>query len=141
MSRSLNIGTLTRLSLCLFVLLFSACSNDKDSDPEPSTTYPRNVKIEYRVTSSTGITGFGNVSYTNETDGDSKIDNGSLPFSKTINRSVKEDTRIDLYMNLFDSSAGSVTAEILVDGKVVITKTNTSTGNYPFNISVAYYFR
>lgn len=106
--------------------LFIACS--KDSNVPGGSSYPKQVTIEYKATSSTGITDFKYIHYTNETDGISEVENGKLPFSKKITLTVNEDTSLELGVSLFDGTSGSLTVEILVDGKLVGTKTNTSAG-------------
>jgi hypothetical protein len=101
----------------------TACGDDEEAST-PASAYPREVAVEYKVTSSSGLSE-ANVMYTNETGGNSS-DTPKLPFSKKFRMTVKQ---YDSLAYSVTSTAGELTGEILVDDKVVDTKTFTSTSN------------
>ncbi|MDR6781829.1 hypothetical protein ABIE26_001683 [Pedobacter africanus] len=115
--------TLKLAALFLGVVLFASCSKDKKDGPGG---YPKNVNIEYRVTSVANVT-FGDVDYTNETGSSATIDDAALPFSKKITKKVEAGDVIRL--SFYTSTPGSVKLELLVDGKVVDSKTPSSTSS------------
>lgn len=112
------------LVLMLTIILFS-CS--KDSNPG----YPKTVKIEYKVTAISSISGPLNLlSFTNETGGNTDLTNQALPFTKTISKRVSVGDGVVLslrYNNTSASTPVSIKMEIIVDGKVVKTETSNST--------------
>jgi hypothetical protein len=114
-----------RLLLLLLSLTLFSCS--KDSNPG----YPKTVNIEYKVTALSGITGpLSLLSFTNETGGNTDLSNQSLPFTKTISKSVAVGDVVVLslrYNNTTSSTPVSIKMEIIVDGKVVKTETSNST--------------
>ena len=121
------------------VLGVASCSDDDDASGQPpagAAAYPRQVAIEYRITSTTGITE-ADITYKNETGGNSAEDKAALPFSKKFNRSVKQFDGLGVGVNA--SEGGSITAEILVDEKVVDSK--TFTGTSAFGGSSSYLFQ
>lgn len=110
---------------CLVLtILFSSCSKDKDSVPEGAGSYPREVNIEYRVTNVNNIA-TGDVFYTNETGGNTTVDNVTLPYSVKVKRTVKQYD--NLGFNFSTIGSGEVKVEILVNDKVVETKSFSST--------------
>ncbi|MNY16764.1 hypothetical protein D3C86_1500470 [compost metagenome] len=108
-------------ALLLGIVLLASCSKDKKDGP---AGYPKNVEVEYRVTSVANVTS-GEVNYMNETDAMTIINPAALPFSKKITRKVNAGDLVRL--SFYTSTPGSVKLELLVDGKVVDTKTPTST--------------
>ncbi|GIZ07754.1 hypothetical protein [Flavobacterium sp. UMI-01] len=104
---------------CITFLFFS-CNNDDNHDD--SGKYPKRVSIEYKLTSTTAVT--ANVQYRNETGGMTSLDNQTLPFSKTITREVNkfEDASVGYGAN----QSATVKMDILVNGILVKTQTNTS---------------
>lgn len=122
---SLNIQWLKFLVFpcLLLMLLTSSCS--KDDDPAPGgEKFPKEVNIEYRITSVRGIQS-GDVIYHNETGGTTILDKVSLPYSVQFKRTVKFSDNLALSFNTIGS--GEVKAEILVDGKVVTTENYAGT--------------
>ena len=99
----------------LSVALLTGCAQQKD----PFAGYPRNAKITYKV-SSTSQGDSAYVEFTNETGGDTRLENVSLPFSKSIEKKVD-------YAEIVSITAGStavnsLTLEIEIDGKVKDSK-------------------
>lgn len=101
------------LVLCV-TILFSCGSDD------PTSPYPKNVSIEYKVTSTTsGLT--ADISYTNETGGDSDTGQVSLPYSKKFTDRVEFAEIITL--SALTDDPGMIKLEIIIDNKVVETQT------------------
>jgi uncharacterized lipoprotein YajG len=111
------------------LILLSAC---KKSDSGKKVTYPRQVAITYRVTSS-ATSSLGFITYDNETGGLTSVDNPGLPFTKTVNRTVDRYTIVT--MGYFVNPAQPAKMEILVDNKLVMSKEN----NIP-NAAMSYTF-
>lgn len=110
---------------CLVLtILFSSCSKDKDKAPEGAGSYPKEVNIEYRVTSVKNIS-TGDVLYTNETGGNTIVEKVSLPYSVKVKKTVKLND--GLGFNFSSLTGGEVKVEILVNGQVVETKSFAGT--------------
>lgn len=106
-------------------VLLSSCSKDDDNGPgQGSEGYSRNVSIEYRVTSATGL-GAANITYFNETGGMATVDNAVLPATIKISRSIKQFDGINV--GATSTVGGELKTEILVDGKVVESKSFSGT--------------
>ncbi len=120
--------------IMLFMLTTTIISCGKDE--EASTGYPRNVNVEYRVTSSN--VRICDVLFRNETgsDGFTNLDDVTVPYTVKFSKSVKQFD--SLAMSVTASAAGTLTVEILVDGKVV--KTDSFTGNNIISGSSVYLF-
>lgn len=130
---------LTKHPLKIFALLLSATllfSCKKDKDDNPSSGFPKEVTIEYRVTATAGNLTKSNAAYTNETGGLSDIDDAALPFSKKFKRKVNQYEVIAITVTT--EAPGGLKAEILVNDKVV--KTETYTGTSVVYGSLAYQF-
>ena len=113
----------TFLAIALSVTLMTACSKSKDDNG--GSSYPKTVSIEYKVVSSTGLKA-AEITWTNETGGNSDLDNAALPFSKKFDRKVEKYNII--YLRALSGVGGSLTLEIYVDGKKVQSKTATGSG-------------
>ncbi|WP_394835359.1 hypothetical protein LVJ94_00345 [Pendulispora rubella] len=101
----------------------AACSSD-DSPATPGISgYPRDVAIEYKVTSADVKK--GTIRYKNETGADTVLDNTALPFAKTVRRTVNYID--DAYVSIDSNEPGTVTTEIWVDGTKVDSKTHSAT--------------
>lgn len=128
---------------CLFITAFmfvmQGCKKDKDDAPA-SGNYPKTVSIEYRVSSPAGFTQLMQLQYTNETGGIHSATNVSLPFSKSLSKSVN---RFEILVLSFGATgAGQLKGDILVDGTVVATKTFTgSSGTSTVPGQVTYTFQ
>ncbi|WP_219222920.1 hypothetical protein [Pedobacter antarcticus] len=110
---------------CLLLLvLSSSCSKDKDNNPEGGNSYPKEVNVEYRLTSVSGITS-GDVIYHNATGGNTLLDKVALPYSVKFKRTVNFTDNLAISINALGS--GEVKAEILVDDKVVATQNYSGT--------------
>ena len=126
-----------RFLLFFVVLLMGSCKKGTDT---PGGGYPKEVTIEYKLTTVKGSLSTAEmVGYTNESDGRTTLTNVSLPFSKTIKRTVKFGDMPTL--SVFHTNTGgacSVKMEILVNGKVAKTQTEETTDHlngaivYPF---------
>lgn len=112
------------LPCLMMVLLMTSCGKDDDNNPETGNSYPRDVNVEYRVTSTSGLKN-GDVIYTNETGGNAIVDNVTLPYSVKFKKNVKQFD--NLAINFSAMTSGDAKAEILVNDKVVETKTFSGT--------------
>ncbi|MGN6418205.1 MAG: hypothetical protein ACTHMC_11975 [Pseudobacter sp.] len=99
--------------LMAVVLLGTACKKDKKSG------FPRTVSIEYKVSSNSGLS-TADITFTNESGGLTDVDNASLPFSRTISKTLNEAQAIGL--NGSKLVAGHLKLEIIVDGKSVVAQ-------------------
>jgi len=117
----------------LLLLVATICSlgSCKKDDDKPS--YPKDITMEYIVTSTiSGAT--ADISFTNDTGGNTDQTNVSLPFTRTINKNVE-------FAEIFtitaaSSSASSLTLEILVDDSSVKKQTFESDS---YNVGVLIY--
>lgn len=125
---------LTLLLSC--ALLFTACKKDKDENPAGGGGYPKDVTIEYRVTTTTSTLKKAGVTYINETGGHSTEDAVALPFSKKFKKNVKQYDVILIQGSAYE--AGNLKLEILVNDKVV--KTESFSGTSIITGSTAYGF-
>lgn len=122
------------IALLLSATLLFSCKKSKDDD---KSSYPKEVTIEYRVTTTTSGLNAADVTYTNETGGMSDIDLAALPFSKKITKTVNQYEVIGISTSV--GKGGNLKAEILVNDKVVKTETFTGTSfvsgifSYQFN--------
>ena len=133
MTKRFKTARLIAALLCCSILMTAASSCSKsDTTPTPgpgsgATTYPKSVSIEYKVTCLTGgITKVTTLGYTNATGGNAATTDVPLPFSKTITRTVNRYDMINvgvLHNNSATSNPFSLKLEILIDGKLVQTKT------------------
>jgi hypothetical protein len=128
---SLKKSTLKIVTMLAAVVMFASCGKDKDG-PGQSGSYPKEVSIEYRVTTSSGLAKI-NISYTNETGGHTVLSDSAIPFTKKFKRTV----------NMGDDASVGVTSctvkvEILVNDKVV--KSEVFSGNEIISGSVIFPF-
>ena len=128
--------TLTSLKILAAILLFGftiiSCGRDSDNEETPTSGYPKNVTIEYKLTG-TGITN-GSVlfAYTNESGGTSSLTDQNVPISKTVSRTVNQYDGIGLGFSA--AGNGTVKAEILVNGTVMKTQNFTSSSVFSGNL-------
>jgi len=101
------------LFIALMLLFASSC---KKSGTVDADTYPKQVSITYRV-SSTTTSSLVSITYDNETGGQSTADNPALPFVKTITKTVNKYSIITL--GYFVNPAQTVKLEIVVNNEVV----------------------
>ncbi len=119
----------TSLFIGLIILLVASC---KKSDSGTDNTYPKQVSITYKV-SSTTTNSLVSITYDNETGGLTTADNPALPFTKTITKTVNKYNIITL--GYFVNPAQTVKLEILVNNQVVKSQVYTnpnSTVSYTF---------
>ncbi|HRF24589.1 MAG TPA: hypothetical protein PLR98_10515 [Chitinophagaceae bacterium] len=103
----------TSLFVGLVILFTASC---KKSGSDTGNTYPKQVNITYRV-SSTATNSLVSITYDNETGGQTTVNNPSLPFTKTITKTVNKNNIITL--GYFVNPAQTVKLEILVNNEVV----------------------
>lgn len=110
----------THLILGLIMILAVSC---KKNDSGTDNTYPKQVSITYRV-SSTTTNNLVSITYDNETGGQTTANNPALPFTKTITKTVNKNNIITL--GYFVNPAQTVKLEILVNNQVVKSQDYTS---------------
>jgi len=108
----MKIRTTSLLTVLSFAIL-AACHKPNE---EPSSTYPKQVRIVYRVSSSTADS-LVSITYDNETGGQSTAENPHLPFSKSITKTVNKYDIITL--GFFVNPAKPVKLEIILNNQVV----------------------
>lgn len=111
--------------LLSFAMLATSCKKDKDNDNPGTGGYPKEVTIEYRVTTTTSTLKNARVTVTNETGGTATIDAAVLPFSKKFKKTVKQYDVLTISGT--SGVAGNLKLEILVNDKVVTSETYSST--------------
>lgn len=104
----------------LLLLFLASC---KKNDSGTGGTYPRQVSITYRV-SSTSTNNLLLITHENETGGLTTVNNPVLPYSKTVSMSVNKYTITTLGFAV--NPAKTVKLEILVDNQVVKSQDYTS---------------
>lgn len=95
------------------VLIATSCSKSKDNK---DSGFPRTVSVEYKVTSNSGLNK-ADIMYTNETLGETDINNAALPFNKKVDVKLTEPVGIGLTGASF--TGGNLRLEIIVNGKSV----------------------
>ena len=110
----------THLVLGLIMILAASC---KKNDSGTDNTYPKQVSITYRV-SSTTANSLVSITYDNDTGGQTTANNPALPFTKTITKTVNKNNIITL--GYFVNPAHTVKLEILVNNQVVKSQDYTS---------------
>jgi hypothetical protein len=118
------------------VFLSASCSKDDDGPPPPSSSYPKNVSVEYKVSSSSGLSTAGSIMYTNATGGSTSVSNSSLPFSKKIDITVNRYDNVAL--SVTHPNGGTLKLEILVNN--VVVKSQEFSGNPVISGTVPYIF-
>lgn len=112
------------LFISIFSILLISCSSDSDSS-SGGNTYPRQVSITYKVTTTTNSAFL--VQYKNETGGNTDVPNPSLPYTKTITRTINQGDVLTLGCGT--NTSQTVKLEILVDNIVVKSQENTTTSS------------
>jgi len=110
----------TSLFIGLIILVAASC---KKSNSGIENTYPKQVSITYKV-SSTTTNSLVSITYNNETGGLTTADNPALPFTKTITKTVNKYNSITL--GYFVNPAQTVKLEIVVDNQVVKSQVYTN---------------
>ncbi len=110
----------TSFFISLIILLAASC---KKPDSNTDNTYPKQVSITYRV-SSTTTNSLVSITYDNETGVQTTVNNPTLTFTKTITKTVNKYNIITL--GYFVNPAQSVKLEILVNNQVVKAQDYTS---------------
>jgi hypothetical protein len=108
------------LTVLTFLSLFTLLSCSKDS---VTSSYPKTVKVTYKVTGTIKKT---TVNFTNETLGNSNLDNQTIPFTKEVSTTIKS-APSGIALGVSSNDPGTAKLEILVDDKVVETKDFSST--------------
>ena len=117
--------SLAVIFLTVLLAIFSnSCRSDSNDDNPSGSTYPKQVSITYKVTSTTTSSAFL-IQYTNETGGNTDVPTPSLPFTKTFNSTV---TKGDVITLAYGTNANqSVKLEILINNASVKSQEFTST--------------
>ncbi len=120
-----TIKSLAVIFLMVILVIFSnSCRSDSNDDNPSGSTYPKQVSITYKVTSTT-TSSASLIKYTNETGGNTDVPTPSLPFTKTFNRTVNKGDVITL---AYGTNANqSVKLEILINNASVKSQEFTST--------------
>jgi len=127
--------TLKIAALISCMAIVVSCSKSKNDGPQsPDSGYPKEVTIEYKITSP-DLTK-ANVIFSNETGGNSNVSDAALPFTKTFKRTVKYAEAASIGVTSY--TGGNIKAEIFVDGKSV--KTESYSGNQVVTGSLVYPF-
>ncbi len=117
--------SLSVILLTVFLAIFSnSCRSDSNDDNPSGSTYPKQVSIIYKVTSAT-TSSASIIKYKNETGGDTDVANPSLPYSKTINRTVNKGDVLTLAYGT--NTNQTVKLEILVNNASVLSQEFTTT--------------
>jgi hypothetical protein len=120
------------ITVFTFLSLFTLLSCSKDN---ATSSYPKTVKVTYKVT---GTIKKGSVIFTNETFGNSNLDNQTIPFTKEVSTTIKT-VPSGIALGVTSVESGNAKLEILVDNKVVETKDFSS--NTVVSGSIAYVFQ
>lgn len=110
----------TSLFIGLIISLVASC---KKSGSDTVNTYPKQVNITYRV-SSTTTNNLVSITHDNETGGQTTVNNPLLPFTKTITKTVNKYNIITL--GYFVNPAQTIKLEILVNNEVVKSQVSDS---------------
>lgn len=110
--------------ISVFSMLLFSCSSDSNSSG--GNSYPKQVSITYKVTS-TSTNNASIIQYMNETGGVTDVTNPSLPYTKTITRTVNQGDIASLGCGT--NLTQTVKLEILVDNTVVKSQENTTTSS------------
>ncbi len=122
-----TIKTLSTVLLLAFSAIFLiSCRSDNNDDNSGGNNYPKQVSVTYKVTSTT-TSSASIVQYKNETGGNTDITNPSLPYSKTISRTVNQGDVLTLAYGTHTNQ--TVKLEILVNNVVVKSEENTTTAS------------
>ena len=108
----------------VFILAVFLVACNKSDDPKPA--YPKDVSVEYRITTTKAIAKVTSVSYTNATGGTTNVSDTPIPFSVKFDRTVNLGDDLGLSVLHNNSASGNsfdLTLEILVNGKVEKTET------------------
>ena len=117
--------SLAVIFLTVLLAIFSnSCRSDSNDDNPSGSTYPKQVSITYKVTSAT-TSSASIIKYKNETGGDTDVANPSLPYSKTINRTVNKGDVLTLAYGT--NTNQTVKLEILVNNASVLSQEFTTT--------------
>ena len=81
-----------RLAYLLLSCAALATSCSKDNDAMPSG--PKEYQVEYKVTSNAPVSDY--LSYTNESGGNTTLNNTPLPATYRFKRTMKQDDNLDL---------------------------------------------
>ncbi|MDV3462938.1 hypothetical protein CMV04_18185 [Elizabethkingia anophelis] len=96
-----------------------SCRHDSNDDNPSGSSYPKQVSITYKVTSTT-TSSASIIKYKNETGGDTDVANPSLPYSKTINSTVNKGDILTLAYGT--NTNQTVKLEILVNNSSVLSQ-------------------
>ncbi len=108
--------------LGMLSLLVVTTSIGCKKDDSSSSSYPKDVTIEFKVTNITGVSSV-DVTYPNETGGLVNANNVALPWSRSFTRNVKFNDVLLMGVSATGASAtAKIKCDILINGTVVATK-------------------
>lgn len=107
--------------LVLSISIITSCKKDKSNS---GTSYPKQVNIVYKVSSSTTSTA-AIVQYRNENGNIIEVSNASLPYTKSITRTVNKNDVLSLGYGT--NTDQTVTLEIMVNNASVKSQQFTQT--------------
>lgn len=116
--------SVTVILLIAVLSVFTACRSDSNDDSSSGSTYPKQVSITYKVTSTTASSA-SLIKYKSETGGDIDVPNASLPFSKTFSLKVNNGDVITLAYGTHINQ--TVKLEILINNNSVKSQEFSST--------------
>ena len=126
----------------LFLISIIFFGNSCKPDSPLANNYPREANIEYRATIVSGsVAKAVNISYVNATGGTSDVADAPFPFKTSFKTTVNraDDLSLSVFINnSANPGAYAYKLEIVVDGKVVATETNTTSA--PAIKAIAYIF-
>jgi hypothetical protein len=117
--------------LGMLSLLFVTASISCKKDDSSSSSYPKTVTIEYKVTNITGVNAV-DVNYTNETGAVATFNAIALPWSKKITRTVNVNDATLLQITTDNTASNKkVKTEIYINDQLV--KSQTPEGNFIYD--------
>lgn len=111
-------------AVAILSIFLISCRSDSNDDGNSSNSYPKQVTITYKVTGINTSTA-AIVTYKNETGGLTNLENVTLPYSKTITRTVNKYD--DASLGYGTNTNTNVKLEILVNNTVQKSQEYTST--------------
>lgn len=111
-------------NIAILVLVLSILASCKKDKSNTGSSYPKQVSIVYKVSSTTAATATL-VQYRNETGGSTDVPDAGLPFSKSISRTVNKNDVLSLGYGT--NTSQTVKLEILVNNAAVKSQTFTGT--------------
>ncbi|VXB99745.1 conserved exported hypothetical protein [Flavobacterium sp. 9AF] len=116
--------TLKKMALITVIVSFFFSCSKEDSSSSSGNSYPKQVSITYKVTSTT-TNAATLVQYKNETGGNTDVPNPVLPYTKTLTKTVNAGDVLTLGYGT--NTIQTVKIEIQVNDEIVKSQEFTST--------------